>query len=120
MANNELVVNNQKRSELISELEQRGYDALGAAAPGGGHTGFDYLLRMPVSSDRTVVHQARPSLSRLAMRAQLWSLTSEKLDELCEQRERTQAHHDALEASSPEELWRADLDELSAALPADA
>ena len=25
-----------------------------------------------------------------------------------------------LEASSPEELWRADLDELSAALPADA
>ena len=54
------------------------------------------------------------------MRAQLWSLTSEKLDELCEQRERTQAQHDALEASSPEELWRADLDELSAALPADA
>ena len=53
-------------------------------------------------------------------RAQLWSLTSEKLDELCEQRERTQAHHDALEASSPEELWRADLDELSAALPADS
>ena len=68
MANNELVVNNQKRSELISELEQRGYDALGAAAPGGGHTGFDYLLRMPVSPDRTVVYQAKDGRRSAASR----------------------------------------------------
>ena len=47
---------------------------------------------------------------------QLWSLTREKVDQLCAQREEKRLEHDALSAKTPEQLWLADLDALRTAL----
>lgn len=49
---------------------------------------------------------------------QLWSLTREKVDHLCAQREEKQSEHDDLSAKTPEQLWLADLDALQNALEA--
>mgnify|MGYP002630638741 FL=1 len=49
---------------------------------------------------------------------QLWSLTREKVDQLCAQREEKQLEHDELSAKTPEQLWLADLDALQTALEA--
>lgn len=50
---------------------------------------------------------------------QLWSLTREKVDQLCAQREEKQVEHDGLSAKTPEQLWRADLEALKTALEAE-
>ena len=47
---------------------------------------------------------------------QLWSLTREKVDQLCAQREQKQTEHDRLSDRTPAQLWRADLDALSDAI----
>ena len=57
-------------------------------------------------------------LSGAARVQQLWSLTREKVDQLCAQREQKQSEHDELSARTPEQLWLADLDALQTALEA--
>jgi len=107
-----LVIAKRKRAELEGDLKCRGYDALGKGvkagaaaaaaaaaddeeadgaaavdgAPAEGAT-FDYLLSMP-----------------------LWSLTLEKVSDLQSEHGSKAAEVARLRATTPSELWRADLD----------
>lgn len=103
----ELVVSNRKKTVLLSDLQERGYDLFDKQsegdAPGAEEAedvsdsalskGYEYLLGMKI-----------------------WSLTYEKAEELRAQlAERTQELQE-LEAKSPNDLWLADLDAIEVAL----
>mmetsp|Transcript_25407 Transcript_25407/g.75631 ORF Transcript_25407/g.75631 Transcript_25407/m.75631 type:complete len:832 (-) Transcript_25407:16-2511(-) len=108
----ELVVGNRKRQELLADLQKRGFKSYqqifdragdaeegeagdGAAAAKGGRSGFDYLLGMP-----------------------LWSLTTEKVEELKRQSKEKQEELMSLEGTTIQELWLRDLDAVLAELDA--
>lgn len=61
------------------------------ASSGGG--GYDYLLGMP-----------------------LWSLTLEKVQELCNERDEKKGQLEALLGTEPKQLWETDLDNFLQAL----
>lgn len=103
----ELVVSNRKKTVLLSDLQERGYELFDKQnegdAPGAEEAedvsdstlskGYEYLLGMKI-----------------------WSLTYEKAEELRSQlAERTQELQ-KLEAKSPNDLWLADLDAIEVAL----
>lgn len=115
-----LTIENKKKKAMIEELVQRGYDSdpvkawkiqldreslLEEAAPGeqsqeedeevadDSTLDFDYLLGMT-----------------------MWTLTKEKKDDLLRKRDDKQAELRALEAKTPGDLWREDLDTFLIAL----
>jgi DNA topoisomerase-2 len=103
----ELVVSNRKKTVLLSDLQERGYELFDKQNEGDApeaeeaedvsnsnlSKGYEYLLGMKI-----------------------WSLTYEKAEELRSQlAERTQELQE-LEAKSPNDLWLADLDAIEVAL----
>jgi DNA topoisomerase-2 len=103
----ELVVSNRKKTVLLSNLQERGYELFDKQSEGDApeaeeaedvsdsdlSKGYEYLLGMKI-----------------------WSLTYEKAEELRSQlAERTQELQE-LEAKSPDDLWLADLDAIEVAL----
>lgn len=112
----EIVVSNRRKAVLLAELEQKKFTRLpatnakarkGPAVAGvdegteeeeeegggdngkGGKGGYDYLLGLP-----------------------LWSLTLEKVEELCRERDGKEKEMEALMGTSPKDLWERDLDAL--------
>jgi DNA topoisomerase-2 len=92
----ELSLAERPRAELLAALRAEGYPPLrppseeGGGAGGGG---YDYLLRMP-----------------------LWSLTTERVEQLLREAERKAEEHRRLAATTAEEIWRSDLAELDDAV----
>jgi len=111
---NEIKVSNRKKKEIEADLKQRGFDEMtktkaGGAGPatpvegdedagedGGdavdaaqsaGGKGYDYLLSMPI-----------------------FSLTMEKVQALCAERDTKQEEVDTLRGTTAQEMWTADLD----------
>eukprot|EP00894_Picocystis_sp_ML_P000600 jgi/Pico_ML_1/51117/g2201.t2 len=96
-----LLINNRKKADIESELETQGYDKMRKRAKGKKledndeedssakslHASYDYLLSMP-----------------------LWSLTMEKVSELCGERDKHAGDLELLRATSPKEMWNQDLD----------
>jgi DNA topoisomerase-2 len=120
VVNGELIVANRKKADLVANLEQLKFermsksesksksgapkkeeelddedeeDSATSSAKGSSAAGYDYLLGMP-----------------------LWSLTKEKVDELCKEKDDKMAELDWLLSQSSEDLWNTDLDAFSAAL----
>ncbi|KHJ30388.1 putative dna topoisomerase 2 [Erysiphe necator] len=107
---NKLVVSRKKKSILVNELRQRGYEAfpkgrdspvttsndnsvendddIGAEEDGGARD-FDYLLSLPI-----------------------WSLTQERVDKLKDQMLNKKKEHDDLKILSEKDLWCKDLDDF--------
>jgi DNA topoisomerase II len=95
---NEMIINNRKKSELLAELREEGYEAFPPKAKSDGHQNggeeeeeeslkksskdFDYLLSMP-----------------------LWNLTMEKVNKLKSERDEKQRQVRELEATPPENIW---------------
>jgi DNA topoisomerase-2 len=107
--NEEIVINNRKRDDLIGALASGGYDMItdkkptteneddeDAVTSKGKKSGYDYLLKMP-----------------------MWNLTKEKVDALCVERDQKQVEYNALDAKTPQDLWNTDLDTFLMQLDAD-
>lgn len=108
----ELVVSNRKRTELLNELRERGYDLFPkdekkveedeensdddveeSATDAELAKGYEYLLGMKI-----------------------WSLTFERAEELRRQRGEKAVEVDTLEGTSPETIWLTDLDAIDEVL----
>jgi len=109
----ELKIANRKKADLVAELAQKGYapfepapkraaagddgeeEAAGEAEGGASASarGYDYLLSMP-----------------------LWSLTRERVEQLRGECTAKEAELQTLLATSPRQLWAADLDAFEAGL----
>lgn len=109
----ELVVSNRKRTELLAELTERGYDLYPkdekkeesddeegdddsveeSASDAELAKGYEYLLGMKI-----------------------WSLTFERAEELRRQRAEKSGEVETLEGTSPESIWLTDLDAIDEAL----
>ncbi len=100
----DLVVTNRKKHELLGDLVERGYVISTDDADGVGEEsdilndetpdiklakGFEYLLGMKI-----------------------WSLTSERVEEICRQMVEKAEEVKLLEATSPEKFWLDDLDAI--------
>ncbi|POS85094.1 putative DNA topoisomerase 2 [Erysiphe pulchra] len=106
---NKLVVSRKKKSVLVSELRQRGYEAFPkgkdpqlpnndntpenddeiSPEEDGGARDYDYLLSLPI-----------------------WSLTQERVDKLKDQMLNKKKEHDDLKLLSEKDLWCRDLDDF--------
>lgn len=96
-----LIINNRKKADIEAELESQGYDKMRKRSKGKKQeeddddvssskalqASYDYLLSMP-----------------------LWSLTMEKVSELCGERDKHAEDLEVLRATSPKEMWNQDLD----------
>ena len=108
----ELVVSNRKRTELLTELSERGYDLYPkdekkveqdeedsdddvdeSASDAELAKGYEYLLGMKI-----------------------WSLTFERAEELRRQRADKASEVEILEGTSPESIWLSDLDAIDEVL----
>ncbi len=108
----ELVVSNRKRTDLLNELSERGYDLYPkdekkvdedeensdddveeSATDAELAKGYEYLLGMKI-----------------------WSLTFERAEELRRQRGEKAVEVDTLEGTSPESIWLTDLDAIDEVL----
>ena len=100
----DLVVSNRKKTELLIELQRKGYKIFSAGKNEAEEVssdevsddvgrGYDYLLSMKI-----------------------WSLTLERVQSLTSERNAKHAELELLRGKSPEDLWLADLDALETAL----
>ncbi len=88
VATSRLVLAGKTSAKLMGELEQTGYAKLGPAG-----RPFDHLLAMPLSS-----------------------LTQDRVDALRRESDRLTERLEALRATTPSDLWLADLDAVEKAL----
>eukprot|EP00736_Rhodelphis_marinus_P005637 Rmarinus@m.29818 len=102
-----IVVSNRKKTDLISDLESHGFkpisqtaqskrddeegDDVTSSSTSSSKGSWDYLLSMPI-----------------------WSLTKEKIDELCKERDEKKSELELLRVTSPETMWESDLDSFLA------
>ena len=86
MINDVLLVNKQKKADIIENLSSRGYLAIGDTE---GH-GFEYLLSMPI-----------------------WSLTIERMDKLIRDRDAKKEELRLLQLKTAKDLWRIDLQDFN-------
>ena len=106
----ELVVSNRKRSEILAELQERGYD-LREKEDEKKETEEDAEEEEEEMSDAEL---ARGYEYLLGMK--IWSLTFEKAEELRRQLAEKMMEVQALEETTPSQLWLNDLDDIEEAL----
>ncbi len=108
----DLVVSNRKRAELLSELSERGYDLYPKddAKPDEEDDEEDEIME-ETSSDADL---AKGYEYLLGMK--LWTLTFERAEDIHRQKGEKEAEVEALESTTPESIWLADLDKLDTAL----
>ena len=80
--NDELVVNNRKRKDIESDLEENEFPKL-------VNDTYNYLLNMAI-----------------------YTLTKEKIDELKKQQDELQTEYNNIKAKSIEDMWREELESL--------
>lgn len=109
----ELVVSNRKRTEILQELQEKGYDTFAKDSKTSEETTSpdDEEDTPDTSSDATI---AKGYEYLLGMK--IWSLTFEKAEELRNQLEEKNQALLALEATSPSQIWINDLDAIEVAL----
>jgi DNA topoisomerase-2 len=126
---NEIVISNRKRSELLLELQQRGFAPLTAghgtaktantsaaatdvATPGDEHTSSD----QGNNSSNNQSSESDPSGYDYLLSMPLWSLTKERVDELRRQRDEKAKELERMRATRPTALWMQDLEQLEQVL----
>ncbi|KAL7543375.1 hypothetical protein ACHAXR_013102 [Thalassiosira sp. AJA248-18] len=108
----ELVVSNRKRSELLADLKERGYDLFPKDEK--KDTEEDNEDDQSVEESPSDAELAKGYEYLLGMK--IWSLTFERAEELRRQKEEKAKEVKKLEATSPEAIWLADLDAVEEAL----
>ena len=109
----ELVVSNRKRTELLAELTERGYDLYPKdekKEESDDEEGDDESMEESASD----AELAKGYEYLLGMK--IWSLTFERAEELRRQRAEKSGEVETLEGTSPESIWLTDLDVIDEAL----
>ena len=108
----DLIVSNRKRSELLADLVERGYDL----CPN------NEKKESEEENDENVVVEESTSDAELAkgyeylLGMKIWSLTFERAEELRRQKMEKTNEVKQLNATSPEAIWLSDLDTIDEAL----
>ncbi|KAL3807608.1 hypothetical protein ACHAXA_002546 [Cyclostephanos tholiformis] len=108
----DLIVSNRKRSELLAELAERGYDL----CPNNEkkETEEENEDNAPVEESTSDAELAKGYEYLLGMK--IWSLTFERAEELRRQKMEKTNEVKQLNATSPEAIWLSDLDTIEEAL----
>lgn len=113
-----LVVNNRKRKELLSDLQNRGYETFlsdpkkkGPSDPSEEDDGDK-----SDSEDEELSDSDLGKGYEYLLGMKIWSLTYEKAEAIRAQLAEKTAELETLKATSPEQLWHNDLDAVEAAL----
>ena len=107
----DLVVSNRKRSKILGDLKECGYDLFPKDVE-------DADTDQDSDDEDNEATEETPSDAELAkgyeylLGMKIWSLTFERAEELRRQRTEKAKEVDDLEATSPEALWLADLDAI--------
>lgn len=108
----ELVVSNRKRTELLNELSERGYDLYPKDEKKVDED--EENSEDDVEESATDAELAKGYEYLLGMK--IWSLTFERAEELRRQRGEKAVEVDTLEGTSPESIWLTDLDAIDEVL----
>ena len=109
-----LTISNRKKVEILSDLKEKGYEMF-----------TDKMDKSAVSdeySDGTNSEEEDHSIAELAkgfdylLGLKIWALTFEKAEHLRAECETKKAELDALEATTPNQIWLKDLDAIEATL----
>jgi DNA topoisomerase-2 len=104
----ELVVSNRKKIQLLNALQERGYDL------------FDKTEKTPENEEADEEEEASTAtLSKgyeYLLGMKIWSLTFEKAEELRSQLAERTSELEALQATTPSDIWLRDLDNIELAL----
>ena len=109
----DLVVSNRKRTELLAELSERGYDLCPKD---------DKTKSKEDDDDDDEIMEESSSAAELAkgyeylLGSKLWTLTFERAEDIRRQKADKEAEVEALEGITPQSIWLSDLDELDGAL----
>ncbi|KAL9179430.1 hypothetical protein ACHAXT_008720 [Thalassiosira profunda] len=104
----ELIVTDRKRSELLADLKERGYDLF--TKDEGRFDGEEEEEGDAVEENASDAELAKGYEYLLGMK--IWSLTFERAEELRKERDAKAEEAKALEATSPDAIWSADLDAI--------
>ena len=108
----DLVVSNRKRTELLSELSEKGYDLFPKDdTKSEGEEDDEDETMEEISSDAELAKGYEYLLG-----LKLWTLTFERAEDIRRQKLDKEAEVSALESTTPESIWLSDLDELDTAL----
>lgn len=92
----ELTIAKRKKNEIVQDLKKHKFTAKPKASEADDDGGYDYLLSMPICS-----------------------LTMERVEALCKQRNEKEEEKKAMERTTETDLWTKDLDNLLAVLEKD-
>jgi len=107
----ELVINNRKRKDLLTELQRRGYDLFDEKKNKDNEGSSSEDLSDDSASDAEL---ARGYEYLLGMK--IWNLTFEKVEQLRKKVKDKEAEVVELEATSPSRIWENDLDAIEEVL----
>ncbi len=105
----ELVVSNRKKHELLADLVERGYDLSSKGEDDANDDGVSEEI--DVMEDETLDTELAKGYEYL-LGMKIWSLTFERAEDLCRQKAVKAEEVNSLEATSPEQIWLADLDTI--------
>merc|ERR1719296_187436 len=108
----ELVVSNRKRTELLADLKERGYDLF----PKDEKKNSDEENEDDESAEESTSDAELAKGYEYLLGMKIWSLTFERAEELRRQRAEKAEEVKKLEATSPEQIWSNDLDAIDEAL----
>ena len=92
----EITISNKKKTEIISQLQERGYPGSPSEKSESEDSNYDFLLRMPI-----------------------YNLTKEKIDEFMEKLHKEQQELEKLKVTNNKEMWLEDLNEISEMIKAE-
>jgi len=110
----DLVVSNRKRTELLADLKERGYDLMPKDEKKSNSEGENDDEEDSVEESASDSELAKGYEYLLGMK--IWSLTFERAEELRRQKAEKMEEVKKLEATAPEAIWSADLDAIDEAL----
>ncbi|OWM78385.1 DNA topoisomerase 2 [Punica granatum] len=115
VVNGEIIVNNRKRAELFIELQEKGFTpfpkktkSIEAAIAGASEDSEE----TEDNSESTGSKEVKASDYEYLLSMAIGSLTREKVQELCAERDKLLDEVEGLKSSTPMDLWLKDLEDL--------
>ncbi|KAJ4833336.1 DNA topoisomerase 2 [Turnera subulata] len=108
----EIIVNNRKRAELFLELHQKGFTPFPKKSKAVVAGEIDESEETEDNSESTLTNGVRASDYDYLVSMAIGTLTLEKVQQLCADRDRLNGEVDSLRKTTPKNLWLKDLDAL--------
>lgn len=109
-----LIVSNRKKNDILTDLKERGYDTFFETQSAKDAKENDTDDSEEGEQDLSMAKLVKGYDYLLGMK--IWSLTFEKAEALCAERDVKKAELEALEATSPKQIWLNDLGAIEVAL----